>query len=161
MSDWWMWIQLQIFLLFLLCLLVLLFIFWLLTPASDKEGYTDVTVALWLQTLWPCTCYARVSRWNSHLSDTSFFSMWVMGQRQATGASHQAPSTPDPSPPLPSKWSPIMSRGGNDVPLKSILNQIQLIPLLSLIISIVEPSPRAGLLSRTQASVKVTLGQAK
>lgn len=46
---------------------------------------------IWLQMPWPFACYALVSRWNSHLSDTSFFSKWVMEQRQATGASHQAP----------------------------------------------------------------------
>jgi len=63
--------------------------------------------------------------------------------------------------PPPSEWSAIMSRGENVVPLKSVLNQTQLIPLFSLIISTVDHVPLVSLLTRAWAPVKVMLGQAR
>lgn len=91
---------------------------------------------------------------NFCLSDASFFFFYLqVARRQATGASHQVLP--------PSEGFAIMSGGENSVPLKSVLNQTQLFPLFSLIISTVDHVPLVSLLTRAWASVKVMLGQAR
>lgn len=138
--------------------------FCLLATAAGTEGWNDVMVVLWLQTPWPCVRAMHQHEFKGGIAIwvTRPFSPSEHWDKDMQLAPAIKPLHPrQPSPPPPSEWSPIMSRGGNDVPLKSVLNQTQLIPLLSLIISIVDHIPLAGLLTSARASAKVTLGQAK
>lgn len=132
-----------------------------LTTAAGTEEWNDAMVVLWLQTnmcvLWISTSLKVEQPFEWHI----LFLQVNTETKTSNWRQPSSPHQPSPLPPPPSEWSPIMSRGGNDVPLKSVLNQTQLIPLLSLIISIVDHIPLAGLLTRARAPAKVTLGQAK
>lgn len=72
-----------------------------------------------------------------------------------------APAIHHPSHHHPLSDAQLCQEGKNGVPLKSVHNQSQLIPLLSLIISIVDHIPLISLLTRALAPAKVMLGQAK
>lgn len=117
------------------------FVNWLSLIKAIGPEFVSALKAIFSQWQWIC------------LVDVFFSSEWTLGVKTSNWRQPSNPPTPE--------WSTIMSRGENGVPLKSVLNQTQLIPLLSLIISTIERVLLVSLLTRDRAPAEVMLSQAK